>query len=220
MTTTRNLTPGIRRASFFVGLPTIAVALAALWWLRQPSPEMLDTQPSSHSQATNRPSTPKQPQVAPAPSMPDRQDDAMWTAVDEATVANPPHYAAEWSVEGRALVRISDMASIPWQVGDRLTLPLPQLGETYRPVIEEIDEAVGSRALLGKITGDDGHRRRYVVTIGPTAVFAFIDTPRGTYELMADRDHGWLLPSSSMMAAWDFSKSDIILRERDAGAAR
>ena len=141
-----------------------------------------------------------------------RNESPLWLPVDESQVADLPLWPAEWSAEGRALVTVSGIASTSksWTVGDPLTLPVPQLGEVYRPVIEEIDEAVGSRAFLGWIAGDDGHRGRYVVTIGPNSLFAYIDTPDGPYELMADHRSGWLLPASSMMAGWDFSKSDIL----------
>ena len=145
--------------------------------------------------------------------------DPLWVQIDESTVADPPRYATEWSEEGRALVRIAAIASTStvWRIGDRLTLPLPQLGETYHPVIDEIDEAVGARALLGMATDGDGRQRRCVVTIGPASVFAYIDTPQGSYELVADNRYGWLLPSSSMMAGWDFSKPDYHIAEREDG---
>ena len=183
-----------------LALGGLVVALSAFLLLRQPSPEPLDAEPANHHPVPSNHAQKRQPPPTPSAPRPSQPDDAMWVAVDETAVANPPAYAEEWATEGRALVRISAIASNHWQVGDRLTLPLPQLGETYRPVIEEIDEGFGSRALLGKIIGEDGTRRRYVVTVGPASVFAFIDTPQGPYELVADRQQGWLLPTSSMMA--------------------
>ena len=142
---------------------------------------------------------------------------ALWTAVGEGTVVDLPHYASQWSVEGRVLVSVSDVASAAanWRVGDTLALPVPQIGAIYRPVIDEIDDAVGARAVLGRISGDDGRRRLFVVTVGPSNLFAFIDTPQGSYELLADHRHGWLLPSSSMKAGWDFTKPDFTLPNRD-----
>ena len=153
-----------------------------------------------------------QESAKPVRAMQLRNESPLWLPVDENQVADLPSWPAEWSEQGRALVTVSGIASTStsWTVGDRLTLPVPQLGVTYRSVIEEIDEAVGSRAFLGWIADDDGHRGRYVVTIGPNSLFAYIDTPNGPYELMADHRSGWLLPASSMMAGWDFSKSDIV----------
>ena len=81
----------------------------------------------------------------------------LWVQLDESTMAVPPPYANEWSPAGRVLVEV---AAIDWlwaaQVGDRLALPVPQLGTTLRSVVDEIDEDVGARALVGTITGSDG----------------------------------------------------------------
>ena len=142
---------------------------------------------------------------------------ALWTAVAEGNVAVLPHYAPEWSVEARVLVSVSDVASSAanWRIGDTLALPIPQIGEVYQPVIEEIDDAVGARAVLGWISGNDGRRRLFVVTVGPKNLFAFIDTPQGSYELLADHRYGWLLPSSSMKAGWDYSKPDFTFPNGD-----
>ena len=140
----------------------------------------------------------------------------LWRVVDERSVRRLPEFAQEWSPEGRALVRVTgaSTAARGWQVGDRLTIPLPQTGETYRPVIDEIDDGPGySRAALGKVLHDDGYARRIVVTVGPKNMFAYIDTPEGPYELVADSDYGWLLPTASMMAGFDFSEPDYILPE-------
>lgn len=55
------------------------------------------------------------------------------------------------------------------------------------------------------------------MTVGPQSVFAYIDTPRGPYELVGDNRLGWLLPTSSMLAGWDFSEPDYLLPEREGG---
>lgn len=147
----------------------------------------------------------------------------LWVQVDESTMAVLPPYVDDWSAEGRVLVEVSAIDGL-WaaQVGDRLALPVPQLGTTFRSVVDEIDEDVGARALVGTITGSDGYPRRSVVTIGPTSLFAFIDTPNGTYEFAIDlglHQHGWLVPTSSMLAGWDFSEPDIFIdQDGDAGS--
>ena len=141
----------------------------------------------------------------------------LWSAVDEADVDPLPRYAPEWSTEGRVLVRVTGAANAAggWRVGDRVVLPLPQLGVVYEPRIEQLDAGPGpSISALGRIVGDDNHRRRFVVTVGPVHVFAYVETPRGPYELSGDTEFGWLLPSSSMMAGFDFSEPDYILPAR------
>ena len=191
-----------------------AIAILAVW---RPDPTGVpaDTRP----QPDTRPETGQVPPAPPAavePAAPTSTDTPLWQALDESAVPTLPDYAPEWSTEGRVLVRTSPAmaAAGGWRVGDRITLPVPQLGAVYRPLIEEIDDGPGgSRSVLGMVRGDDGRDRRYVVTVGPAHVFAYVDTPQGPYELSGGRELGWLLPTSSMMAGFDFSEPDYILPE-------
>ena len=125
-----------------------------------------------------------------------------------------PKYPAAWSEAGRALVRVSDAVATArgWRVGDRLSIPVPQVGEIYDPLIERIDEGPDrARAAVGRIVGDDGESRRFVVTVGPGGVFAYVETPEGPYELAAGMELGWLVPTASMMAGVDFGERDYLL---------
>lgn len=147
----------------------------------------------------------------------------LWELVDEAAIDPLPHFSTRWSVEGRVLVRVStgDEQGRTWGIGDRLTLPLPQLGAVYRPRIGHIDDGPGpSRSALGKVRGDDGLPRRFVVTVGPAHVLAYIDTPQGPYELVGGREFGWLLPTSSMIAGFDHSEPDYVLPDGGTRADR
>ncbi|MCY3604481.1 MAG: hypothetical protein OXH45_01855 [Gammaproteobacteria bacterium] len=211
----------MRRPLLVIGLTAIVLLVLALMWGRWDPVEParnVDRQPEAAVSQS------EQPTESASTASTDATDDLnpLWTQVDESTMAVLPPYANEWSPEGRVLVEVS---AIDWlwsaQAGDRLALPVPQLGTTFRSVVDEIDEDVGARALVGTITGSDGYRRRSVVTIGPTSLFAFIDTPNGTYEFAIDlalHQHGWLVPTSSMLAGWDFSKPDYFInRDGDAG---
>ena len=141
----------------------------------------------------------------------------LWRPADERTAERLPAFAADWSKEGRVLVDVSPAAAAApnWRVGDAVAIVVPQLGERYETTIERIDEGPGgSRAARGLMLGEDGHSRRFVVTVGPMHVFAYVDTPQGPYELAGDNRLGWLLPTSSMLAGWDFSEPDYLLPER------
>ena len=147
----------------------------------------------------------------------DRPLTPLWQVVHEAIVDRKPAYDDNWAKTGRVLVDVSGAVAVAptWKVGDRLAIPLPQIGEHYELAVDRINEGVGhSRSVRGTILGPDKKRRRAVVTVGPTRVFAYIDTPHGSYELVADTRLGWLLPSSSMMAGLDPSVPDYILPER------
>lgn len=145
---------------------------------------------------------------------------ALWRIIDEHAVGVKPPYPADWSEAGRALVDVSGAAGAAnaWQAGDRVSMQFPQLGVSYEGGIERLDEGPGySRSARGWALGADGRARRFVVTVGPTRVFAYIDTIEGPYELVADRRLGWLLPTSSMLAGIDFSKPDYIIPEQPSG---
>lgn len=198
-----------------VGL-VVGIAAIALW---RPDPNELPAPQDTHAPPDTRPvagqAPPAQPPT-PEPAARTPADTPLWQALDESAVPTLPDYAPEWSTEDRVLVRTSPAmaAAGGWRVGDRITLPVPQLGAVYSPLIDEIDDGPGgSRSVLGMVRGDDGRDRRYVVTVGPAHVFAYIDTPQGPYELSGGRELGWLLPTSSMMAGFDFSEPDYILPE-------
>lgn len=147
---------------------------------------------------------------------PKQYAEPLWRSVDERTMDVKPAFEDEWSEVGRVLVDVSGAvtAAPTWRVGDRLVIDLPQIGERYESVINHIDDGLShSRSVRGLMVGADGQSRRLVVTVGPTRVFAYIDTAEGPYELVADTRLGWLLPSSSMMAGFDYSKPDYLLPE-------
>ena len=155
------------------------------------------------------------PDASAAPAL--RSPRPLWRTAGRDTVGRIPDYPPEWSTEGRVLVDVSGAvaAASAWRVGDRLVIDLPQLGERQEPVIDHIDEGLGhSRSARALTARTDGKRWRTVVTVGPGRVFAYIDTATGPYELMGNDRLGWLLPSSSMMAGFDFSEPDYLLPER------
>lgn len=189
-----------------------AMAILVVWRL-DPTGIPPDTHPSPDARPAAGQASPTRPPTS-EPVVPTSTATPLWQALDESAVPRLPDYAPEWSTEDRVLVRTAPAmaAAGGWRVGDRITLPVPQLGAVYRPLIEEIDDGPGgSRSVLGMVRGDDGRDRRYVVTVGPAHVFAYIDTPRGPYELSGGRELGWLLPTSSIMAGFDFSEPDYIL---------
>ena len=143
----------------------------------------------------------------------------VWRSVDEQAVVVLPVYEDGWSKAGRTLVDVSGAvdAAGTWQVGDRMAVELPQLGETYESTVERIDHLGHVHSVRGLLVDGDGRERRVVVTVGPGRVFAYVDTAAGPYELVANDRLGWLLPSSSMMAGIDFSKPDYLLPEGAQG---
>ncbi len=199
-------------------MAVISIGVVLVWWAAERAPPVAaspgagpDSAPPM-SAGYSAGGAPTAPQAA-EPSIP------LWRAVDADALAVKPPYPADWSETGRSLVDVSGAARTAnaWRVGDRVSMLLPQLGASYEGGIERIDEALGhSRSARGWATGADGRERRFVVTVGPTRVFAYLDTAWGPYELIADTRLGWLLPSSSTVAglqAIHLSGPDYIVPE-------
>lgn len=137
-----------------------------------------------------------------------------WRVVDERAVDSVPPYNDKWSKAGRALVDVSSAVATAatWREGDLLVLDLPHIGASVEGRIDRITDGPGySRSVRGLAVDADGRDRRFVLTVGPTRVFAYIDTADGPYELLGDTRLGWLLPTSSMLAGFDFSEPDYVL---------
>ena len=115
----------------------------------------------------------------------------------------------------------ADLATVrAMREGDRLTLSVPQLGEVRSSAIKAVSQGDGARSLIGRAAWSDGPPRRWVVTVGSGSLFAWIDTPAGPHELAIRGRHGWLLPSASRRAAYDFTEPDVIIPERDGRRIR
>ena len=143
---------------------------------------------------------------------------ALWQIVDEASVAELPAYKEV--VEDRALVRVTGGAD-GWRVGQRIAVPVPQLGELYTPVVERIEAGPsGVRSYVGTLTEDAGRAFRFTITTGPGNTFAHLSTPHGTYELVATGELGWLMPTANMDQHVDYSVPDFVYPDEPVDLAR
>ena len=190
------------------------ILAALVWWTVRgggdaegPEPEAVKTLAVPVEEAAER-------RFDSAPAI-GRSAPPLWRTIGERpSDLDPPTYGESWSEAGRVLVDVSEAvaAARTWRVGDRVGVEIPQLGERYEGPIDRIDVGPGyASAARGLATDADGRRRRFVVTVGPGRVFAYVDTHAGPYELVGNDRLAWLLPSSSMMAGFDFSEPDYIL---------
>lgn len=156
--------------------------------------------------AVERASSPDQRDLAPSEQLPE-EGRSLWRSVDPATVDPADIPAYKEVVKDRVLVRMADIAPSDISVGDSLLVEVPQLGQTYPAVLERVEHGPGStRSAAGSASGPNGEQRLFVYTVGPRSSFAFIDTPLGSYELMANRRLGWLMPTLNMDQHVDYSK--------------
>ena len=166
-----------------------------------------------------RPQTASQAPVSP-PMASERLERAalLWGVADLSAVPNPPPYPDSWSKEGRALVRLAgDLAEArALGVGDPVSLLVPQIGAAEQALVEEVEGPPEARTLSGFAKLGGGRGRRWVVTVGQESLFAWLDTPKGVFELAVRGGgrEGWMVPMASKLAGMDFSKPDYILPDQ------
>ena len=136
--------------------------------------------------------------------------DALWTVIDEESVTEVPAYKE--MVQDRALVRIVDIPG-GWRVGQRIAVHIPQLNQTFTPVIERIQSAYGAHSYVGTLTMVANRAHRFTITVGPRNTFAHLSTPSGTYELLATGELGWLMPTINMDQHVDYAVPDYVVPE-------
>lgn len=150
--------------------------------------------------------SPGQPAAAPDPGL-----ENAWRIVDPESVDELPPYKEV--APGRVLVRVSEALRLGL-AGDRIGIHVPQLGWTFEGIVERSEtDAYGNVSHIGLLRESDGRDYRFVITAGARNTFAHIGTSRGTYELVASRELGWLMPTAGMDQHVDYSRPDYIIPE-------
>ena len=142
---------------------------------------------------------------------------AAWALVSQEAVAPerlPPYQ--ETYTDARLVSLAGDWGN--WTAGSRVFFDIPHTGERLESVIERVESGLaGNISYIGRVDRDDA-LHRVVVTVGARNAFAFIDSGQGSYELVGNREFGWLMSTAGMEQHVDYSKSDIYPledRERD-----
>lgn len=215
----KRIGPLIRRR--WIAIAAAVLVGTGIAWIAyvppQPANEASNGDASGPSPST-APIAPHQPAPEPASAVPETTEpmpEPLWRLLDETHAPALPPYDERWSKAGRALVRLSADLAVAESlgVGDRITLAVPQLGKSRAAAVEGVDDGPGARSLLGWAEWDGGRPQRWVVTVAPTSLFAWIDTPQGPHELAVRHDarEGWLVPTASKMAGFDYSKPDTFV---------
>ncbi len=123
-------------------------------------------------------------------------DEAVWRLLPEDTVI-PPVKSYTRQVSGAVLMEISTLRSTDWQIGDEVTYTIPQTGYVLTAKIAEIIQPVPGIQTL-KSYPDETMFNHMLVTIGKENTFVSLFTPDGEFELVGNRQHGWLMPSRAL----------------------
>ena len=194
---------------FFAAAVVVALGvILAYFILHTPAPEQTGPDSALPASPEQRPQTDEQTEHAVAQV---RDGDAAWVVVDPESVDKLPPYKEE--VPGRALVRVSEAVRLG-MAGDRIVLEVPQIGKTFDGVVERRStDSFGNSTYIGLLREADGRGYRFVITAGARNTFAHVGTSRGTFELVASDELGWLMPTANMDQHVDYSKPDYIIRE-------
>ena len=159
------------------------------------------------------PAAPPQADATPS-ALPSIPPDTAWAEVDAATVN--PDWVPEYheTVEGALLVALSDGMKT-WNAGDTIALPVPQIGEVFRPVIDDVESLIGNnRSYVGRTLSDDAPYS-FVITLGKHETFGYVGTPQGSYELVGNTRLAWLMPTANMDQHVDYSKPDYFYLDEE-----
>ena len=200
-----------KRLRWFFGAALI-VALGVLlgYFLQRPPGTSEEAVPDPALSATANAQMQAEEQAEPTVvEVPD--GDAAWAVIDPDSVDELPAYKEV--VPGRALVRLSEALRLG-MAGDRIVLEVPQLGRTFDGVVERRNtDSFGNLTYIGLVTEPNGRDYRFIITAGARNTFAHVGTSRGTFELVASDELGWLMPTANMDQHVDYSKPDYIIRE-------
>lgn len=111
----------------------------------------------------------------------------------------------------RKTVAIDRAAIGNLRVGQRMTVPIPQLEAAFTGKVEQmIKHNNGDTTWRGHLE-EYGDHFRVVITQGKDSSFASIDTPNGSYHLEAHGNTGWVAAAADLNAEIDYSKPDFII---------
>ena len=141
---------------------------------------------------------------------------AAWVPVDIGAVEPDRVPIYKEVIEGRVLVTLEpDMWT--WDVGEKISIEVPQIGETYESVIDRVETGLGvNRSYIGHLIDDD-RPYSFVITVGERNAFAHLSTPEGSYELVGNTEFAWLMPTANMDQHVDYSKPDYFIPGESGG---
>ena len=98
-----------------------------------------------------------------------------------------------------------------WNEGERVTFSLPRVDATVEFLIERAEPGIaGSRSYIGS-HHDELEIYPIVVTVGLKSTFAYIGSSKGSFEMVGNREFGWLMPTEAMERHVDYDKPDYVV---------
>ena len=191
-------------------LLVICVLTTCVWWWYhsdKPSDVVVDDNLSTSTPSVEAPAPlipPSNPTPVSSPST------VIWSVVNNQSEM-PDIPGAQRDIEDAVPIGINYDSLLNLSVGDEIIVEIPQLNSQMTVVLEKIKTHINSIKTITATSIDNS--ANLIVTIGKKSTFANISTPRGSYEFVGNKTHGWLMPSANMDQHVDYTKPDYVIRE-------
>ncbi len=193
----------------------LALALVFYYQVQQytkPAPTEI-TQSEEKSPLTTN--TQRGPQATLPPNLPPRKTQIAWTKLDKIDPAEWPNAPSQ-----ATFVRFNDRFD-EWLLGSPVEIHIPPIGKTYDAIVDRITpNGLDSTTIRASPTLQEPELQRLVLTFSAKQTLAYVSTNQGSWELQGNDHTGWLVSTTSLKRAQDYSKSDVIrpIRDRYADA--
>lgn len=129
-----------------------------------------------------------------------RQDEG-WNALQG--MPDAPELSEAERQDGREFIQVNPLKIESLVPGDRVTLPINQIGQRYAIRIDNVRVQSGNAITWMGHLEDVDQDYTVVITRGESLIMAGITTPQGHFEMQARGDQGWIASSATLFKGGD-----------------
>ena len=174
--------------------------------LGQPSTTDVDHTHSNTSTPPNLDSTNQ-------PNYPPRKQQIAWTEIqidDSIPISKWPRVP-----DHAVFVSLNDRFD-QWLLHTPVEIRIPHSDRTYHALVDRITpNGLASTTIRASPDPDEHDLKRLILTFGEDQTLAYISTNQGSWELTGDGQIGWLVSTTELKRARDYSESDVINEHYD-----
>ena len=204
----KSLTPN--RRSVFVGFGVVAVVILIFGLMNldfesesNPEDVQIEEESDTQSQFASNPSSMGQ---ADQPSPAKSHD--LWKPANMQLAGTLPMQFGQPPSDA-VLMEIKDNPT-NWVVGTQVSFFIPMKKQTFVVEVEDIQvSATDNKTYSGSGTSVDGQTLRLIATTGKKDTLVYLSVGGESFELSAFDGVGYLIPSSSLGAHIDYTKTDV-----------
>ncbi|MYD42522.1 MAG: hypothetical protein F4W90_01360 [Gammaproteobacteria bacterium] len=158
----------------------------------------------THTLATK--SKPANPATLPQ-DLPARKTQVAWTTLTNQSLRNEDR----WShVPEHAVFVNLNRQFEQWLLSTPVTIEVPHIDASFEALIERIERnSPKSTTIYGIPSENEEELHRLIVTFSENRTLAYISSARGSWELVGDREIGWIVATIDLKKSQDYSETDV-----------